>query len=99
MKNNLNELNDLVKSKRSYHWSYDMIPNQIHKTFNHGNGSLAIFEALPDEKILLVNECLANRSDYTNARAFFPDWEIEKVSLGYPDWYFKRSLKDCRAKA
>lgn len=89
-------MEELVKMKRSYHWSYNLIPNQIHKTFNNGMGSLALFEAIPEEKVLLVNTCLANSSDYRNASTALPDYTIEKVSLGYPDWYFKRSLKNCR---
>lgn len=91
-------MEELVKMKRSYHWSYNGVPNQIHKTFNRGMGSLALFELIPEEKVLLVNKVLANKKDYENAKFCLPEYTIENVELGYPDWYFKSSLKSCRKK-
>lgn len=72
--------------------SYSFNNNIVEKTFNNGNGSLSLFRFYENEKIILVNECLFNKSDERHLNEFvkinnMSDWTIKKVSYGYPDYY------------
>lgn len=102
VKNVLNEMNSelepLMKMGRSYHPNMDMKPNILDKTFNNGNGSIPFVEIIPDEKVLLVNKSFANKRDLARIQQCFPEYTIEEVSLGYPDWYTHRDLRSMRQK-
>ena len=92
------ELEPLSKMSGSYHPNMDMQPNVLDKTFNRGNGSLAFVEIIPDEKVLLVNKSIANKRDMERIQQCFPEYKVEEVSLGYPDWYSNRNLRSMRQK-
>jgi hypothetical protein len=76
----------------------DLYTSQANKVFNEGMGSLAFVNFLVDEKTILVNKVLANKKDIELIKNNFPEWKIEFVSLGYPDWYNIKNLKTCRGK-
>ena len=76
----------------------DLYKSQANKVFNRGMGSLAFVNFLVDEKVILVNKVLANKRDIEIIQTNFPEWKIEFVSLGYPDWYETKNLKACRGK-
>lgn len=76
----------------------DLYASQADKVFNRGMGSLAFVNFLIDEKTILVNKVLANKRDIELIKNNFPEWKIEFVSLGYPDWYDTKNLKACRGK-
>ena len=76
----------------------DLYKSQANKVFNGGMGSLAFVNFLVDEKTILVNKVLANKKDIELLNTNFPEWQIEFVSLGYPDWYEIKNLKSCRGK-
>lgn len=81
------EIDSLKKMSRTYKY-HDYDPNKMKKTFNRGMGSLEFIQMIPDEHVLLVNEILAKPRDMERIRQCFPDWKLETVSLGYPDYYF-----------
>ena len=68
------------------------------KVFNRGMGALVFVEFLVDEKTILVNKLLARRTDLDRIKSLFPDWNIEFVELGYPDWYSIDNLHSVRKK-
>lgn len=78
---------------------YSFNNNIVEKTFNNGNGSLSLFRFYENEKTILINECLFNKSDERHLNEFLKihnmsDWTIKKVSYGYPEYYTKSfSLK------
>lgn len=82
---------------RVYHRN-SLYASQANKVFNRGMGSLAFVNFLVDEKVILVNKVLANKRDMELIQTNFPEWKIEFVSLGYPDWYEIKNLKACRGK-
>lgn len=82
---------------RVYHRN-SIYASQANKVFNRGMGSLAFVNFLVDEKVILVNKVLANKRDMELIQTNFPEWKIEFVSLGYPDWYETKNLKACRGK-
>ena len=67
----------------------------MNKTFNSGMGSLEFIQIILDENVLLVNKLLAKKRDLERIKQAFPEYEIEMVELGYPDYYFKglRSMR------
>lgn len=74
--------------------SYSFNNNIVDKVFNKGNGALNLFRFYENEKTILVNECLFNKSDEKHLSEFikandFQDWTIKKVKYGYPEYYTK----------
>ena len=92
------DLEPLNRMSRAYHPNPDGQTNVLDKTFNHGNGSIPFVEIIPDEKVLLVNKSFANRRDMERIQQAFPEYSVEEVSLGYPDWYRYRNLRSVRGK-
>ena len=92
------DLEPLNRMSRAYHPNPDGQTNVLDKTFNHGNGSIPFVEIIPDEKVLLVNKSFANRRDMERIQQAFPEYSVEEVSLGYPDWYIHRNLRSVRGK-
>ena len=90
------EIDNLKKQSRTY-GSHASDPNIMTKTFNRGMGKLDFIQMIPEENVLLVNKMLARPKDMERIKECFPEWTIEYVSLGYPDWYFN-SLKTMRGK-
>lgn len=89
-------LGNLRKQSRTYR-GHDSNPNKMNKTFNRGMGSLEFIQIIPEENVLLVNKNLAKRRDIERIEQAFPEYKIEMVSLGYPDYYFK-GLSSMRGK-
>lgn len=92
------DLEPLNRMSRAYHPNLDGQTNVLDKTFNNGNGSIPFVEIIPDEKVLLVNKSFANRRDMERIQQAFPEYSVEEVSLGYPDWYIHRNLRSVRGK-
>lgn len=69
----------------------------MNKTFNRGMGSLEFIQIIPEENVLLVNKNLAKKRDIERIQQAFPEYKIEMVSLGYPDYYSK-GLSQMRGK-
>lgn len=90
------EIDNLKRQSRTY-LHHESNPNIMKKSFNRGMGALDFIQMLPDEKVLLVNKILAKPKDIDRIQQCFPEWTIEYVELGYPDYYFK-SLKGMRNK-
>lgn len=80
---------------RLYHKD-DMLFSQVGKVFNNGQGVLTFAKFLTNEKIILVNKLLAKKSDIDLIESNFPEWTIEFVELGYPDYYGIKNLEKCR---
>lgn len=83
---------------RNYHMGFPIAYAwQINKVFNHGMGSLAFVRAVPEDKVLLINKNLMNKREkarFERMLTLFKGWSLVEVSLGYPEWYFIRDLKD-----
>ena len=88
----------LIKLRPRVYRYDDLYKSQADKVFNNGMGCLAFVKFLVDEKTVLVNDTLADKKDIEILKSNFPEWQIEFVSLGYPDWYFIKNLKSCRGK-
>ena len=78
------QLNTMSKN---YHLA-DADPDGMTKVFNNGMGRLDFVKVLEEEKIVLVNDLIADKKDYAKIKQVFPDYKIEKAELGYPDYYF-----------
>lgn len=66
----------------------------VSKVWNKGQGLLALFRFYPDKKIILINNCLFNKSDSKNLEKIKKaigagDWMGQRAEYGYPDYYFK----------
>ena len=89
------------KMSKNYRSCFPPVPYQISKVFNHGMGSLAFLRAVPEDKVLLINRGLMSKSErarFEKMLEVFKGWRIVEVSLGYPDWYFTRDLRDMYIK-
>lgn len=86
----------LIDLKPGVYRKDDMLSSQVGKVFNNGQGVLAFAKFLTNEKTILVNKLLAKKSDIDLIESNFPEWTIEFVELGYPDWYRVRNLENCR---
>lgn len=87
------DIKDIITAKRSYRYGEYA---QVNKVFNHGMGSLALFQFDGCEKSVYVNTILANKSDWEVLKKSAPDYKPIAVSLGYPDWYFIRELHNAK---
>lgn len=83
------DIKDVFTAKRSYRYG-DY--GQVNKVFNHGMGSLALFQFDGCKKSVYVNTVLANKSDWQVLKNFAPSYRPIAVQLGYPDWYFIKEL-------
>ena len=81
-------LDNLRKQSRTY-FGHDSNPNKMEKSFNRGMGRLEFIQIIPEENVLLVNKLLAKRRDMERIEQAFPEYKIEMVELGYPDYYTK----------
>lgn len=66
----------------------------IEKTWNHGQGSLALFRFYPDKKEILMNKEVSNIYDERHLNKIIDligadDWRLRKAHYGYPDYYNK----------
>lgn len=66
----------------------------VEKTFNHGNGSLALFRFYEEKKIILINKTMVNKSDMKHLNNFIKennmsDYQLVEKEYGYPEYYFK----------
>lgn len=87
------DIKDIINAKRSYcYGDY----GQVNKVFNHGMGSLALFQFDGCEKSVYVNILLANKSDWQVLKKSAPNYRPIAVQLGYPDWYFTRELYEAK---
>ena len=63
----------------------------VEKTFNNGNGSLALFRLLPKEKKIKVNSSLATKSDFQKLadlqKYLGINFEVIKYNYYYPEYY------------
>lgn len=85
------------KMSRTYCPNFPPVRYQFSKIFNHGMGALAFLRAVPEDRVLLVNECLASKREcerFENLLKLFKGWRLEKVRLGYPEWYSVRDLRE-----
>lgn len=87
------DIKNLITAKRSYRYG-DY--GQVNKVFNHGMGSLALFQFDEGEKSVYVNILQANKSDWRVLKNLAPDYRPIAVQLGYPDWYFIRELYEAK---
>ena len=78
-------------SKFKQYRFYTLYINNIEKVFNNGHGSLPLFYFDIEKKTVIVNNYLANKSDYAKLSDFFNvynlDFKIVKKTLGYPEYY------------
>lgn len=87
------DIKDIITAKRSYRYG-DYA--QVNKVFNHGTGSLALFQFDICEKFVFVNTVLANKSDWQVLKNLAPNYRPIAVSLGYPDWYSIKMLFEAK---
>lgn len=86
-------IKSFIKTNRNYR--SDMCSSLIvEKVWNHGMGSLDLFRFYENEKTIVINRCLFNKSDERKLREFcrdchIEDWAWKFDSLGYPDYYFR----------
>ena len=83
----------ILSAKRSYRLG---ICGQVNKVFNHGQDNLALFMYSTSTKEVYVNICLANKSDWQVVKNLLPEYKPIAVRLGYPDWYFIRTLDEAK---
>ena len=83
------DIKNIINAKRSYRYG-DY--GQVNKVFNHGTGSLALFQFDGGEKSVYVNTLLANKSDWRVLKKLAPGYRPIAVQLGYPDWYETKQL-------
>lgn len=81
-----------VKKNRMYN-PYSISWNTVEKTWNNGNGSLALFRFYPEKNVVLINSCLANKADRRKLDNFLAEngmqnWSKIDKDYGYPDYYF-----------
>ncbi len=87
-------LSDLLlnfsKGKRQYN-NYSVSSLIMEKTFNHGNGSLALFKLLPEEKKIKVNSSLATKKDIERIKDFNSkyglNYDLFFYNYSYPEYY------------
>lgn len=60
----------------------------IEKSFNHGNGSLALFKIMPKEKKIKVNSSLATKRDMEYIKSLQKSLRLEKYELTYKSYYY-----------
>lgn len=94
MKTNSTKIDLSFFKKFRQYKSFSFDYNIVEKIWNNGNGSLKLIRFYPDTKIVLVNECLFNKSDEKHLTDFINqnnmnDWNIKKVYFGYSDYYTK----------
>ncbi len=85
----------MMKRKKSYRATIGR-SDTISKVFNRGQGILMLAQFLPKEKVVLVNTKIANYSDFKWLYLIAPQYKIEYVELGYPDWYWVSRLEQVR---
>ena len=81
---------DFIKGIKQYN-AYSVSSLICEKTFNNGNGSLALFKLLPEEKKIKVNSSLATKRDIEKIKAFNEmeglNYELFFSSYSYPEYY------------
>lgn len=87
------DIKDIITAKRSYRYG-DY--GQVNKVFNHGMGSLALFQFDGCKKSVYVNTVLANKSDWQVLKNLAPSYQPIAVQLGYPDWYSIKMLFEAK---
>ncbi len=87
-------LEKLREMSRQYCYDFPH-KDRIAKVFNHGMGALTFVVLMEEEKIILVNKCLAKKKDYERIASVFPEpeYELIKIPYGYPD-YYSQTIKD-----
>lgn len=96
-------MNIVARMSRNYGLGFPVVINlQVSKVFNHGMGSLAFARAVPEHRVLLLNSIILNKRElerFTRLVTLFGGWRVVQVSLGYPEWYFVKDLKDIYLKS
>ena len=79
-----------IKGIKKYR-PYSLANLTVEKTFNNGNGSLALFRLLPKEKKIKVNSSLATKSDFQKLadlqKYLGINFEVIKYNYYYPEYY------------
>lgn len=83
------DIKNIITAKRSYRYGGY---GRVNKVFNHGMGSLALFQFDGCEKSVYVNILLANKSDWRVLKKSAPDYRPIAVQLNYLDWYETKQL-------
>ena len=87
------KIGDFIKGIRQYR-NYSLAWLIVEKTFNHGNGSLALFRFIPKRKVIQVNSCLATKRDMNYLSELqkalsLENYEITYKAYSYPEYYYK----------
>lgn len=94
MKTNSTKIDLSFFKKFRQYKSFSFHYNIVEKIWNNGNGALKLMRFYPDSKIILINECLFNKSDENHLNEFIKqnnmeEWTVKKVFYCYPDYYTK----------